>query len=191
MTRPSCSARACAPCWPRLFGRHSDRRLIEALGSQPQNAFDYSKQKTAISGSTTWPTWAMAGIPLTPWLTGCRNPSSHCAPSGARALRPAQDACCSSVAMRSIPIPHGRPMSKARRSRTPRLSPAGRNVRMCSPFRATTTGTTASSRSRAPSAARSAALPLAARSRRAATSHCGCPTTGGCWAWICSSRRSR
>jgi hypothetical protein len=28
----------------RLFGRHSDRRLIEALGSQPQSAFDYSKQ---------------------------------------------------------------------------------------------------------------------------------------------------
>lgn len=27
----------------QIFGRHSDRRLIEALGSQPQNAFDYSK----------------------------------------------------------------------------------------------------------------------------------------------------
>ena len=29
----------------QLFGRHSDRRLIEALGSQPQNAFDYSKEQ--------------------------------------------------------------------------------------------------------------------------------------------------
>jgi hypothetical protein len=29
----------------QLFGRHSDRRLIEALGGQPQNAFDYSKQE--------------------------------------------------------------------------------------------------------------------------------------------------
>lgn len=27
----------------QLFGRHSDRRLIEALGGQPQNAFDYTK----------------------------------------------------------------------------------------------------------------------------------------------------
>jgi hypothetical protein len=26
------------------FGRHSDRRLIEALGSQPQSAFDYTKE---------------------------------------------------------------------------------------------------------------------------------------------------
>jgi hypothetical protein len=29
----------------KLFGRHSDRRLIEALGGQPQNAFDYSKEE--------------------------------------------------------------------------------------------------------------------------------------------------
>jgi hypothetical protein len=27
-----------------VFGRHSDRRLIEALGGQPQQAFDYSKE---------------------------------------------------------------------------------------------------------------------------------------------------
>ena len=45
-----------------IFGRHSDTRLIEALGSQPQDVFDYSGQ-TAISGSTMSPTWAMAGIP--------------------------------------------------------------------------------------------------------------------------------
>jgi hypothetical protein len=29
----------------QIFGRHSDRRLIEALGGQPQNAFDYSKEE--------------------------------------------------------------------------------------------------------------------------------------------------
>jgi hypothetical protein len=29
----------------QIFGRHSDRRLIEALGGQPQNAFDYSKHE--------------------------------------------------------------------------------------------------------------------------------------------------
>jgi hypothetical protein len=28
----------------QVFGRHSDRRVIEALGSQVQNAFDYSKE---------------------------------------------------------------------------------------------------------------------------------------------------
>lgn len=28
----------------KVFGRHSDRRLIEALGGQPQSAFDYSKE---------------------------------------------------------------------------------------------------------------------------------------------------
>src|SRR5688572_21296737 len=28
----------------QLFGRHSDRRLIEALGGQAQSAFDYSKE---------------------------------------------------------------------------------------------------------------------------------------------------
>src|SRR5688572_9565041 len=27
-----------------IFGRHSDRRLIEALASQPQTAFDYSRE---------------------------------------------------------------------------------------------------------------------------------------------------
>jgi hypothetical protein len=29
----------------QVFGRHSDRRLIEALGGQPQKAFDYSKEE--------------------------------------------------------------------------------------------------------------------------------------------------
>ncbi len=36
-----------------IFGRHSDTRLIEALGSQPQESFDYSGTSAATAGAST------------------------------------------------------------------------------------------------------------------------------------------
>lgn len=40
---PKVLARTASMLWTaNVFGRHSDKRLIEALGSQPQGAFDYS-----------------------------------------------------------------------------------------------------------------------------------------------------
>ncbi|MEO8307567.1 MAG: hypothetical protein ABI616_05960 [Pseudomonadota bacterium] len=37
-----------------IFGRHSDTRLIEALGSQPQDSFDYSGEGTLEPASDFW-----------------------------------------------------------------------------------------------------------------------------------------
>ena len=59
----------------------------------------------------------------------------------------------------------------------------------CSRFPATTTGSTAWWRSRAPSAGPSAVSPVAARARRAAISRWRCRATGGCWASTCSWAR--
>lgn len=40
-----------------IFGRHSDTRLIEALGSQPQDCFDYSDQGAAAGAATSAEFW--------------------------------------------------------------------------------------------------------------------------------------
>ena len=37
-----------------IFGRHSDTRLIEALGSQPQDSFDYSTEDTTQTNGDFW-----------------------------------------------------------------------------------------------------------------------------------------
>ena len=62
-----------------IFGRHSDTRLIEALGSQPQGAFDYSGQDgdfwvdyVADLGDGWNPTYAVASAMAAPDTHGTR-----------------------------------------------------------------------------------------------------------------------
>ena len=167
-----------------IFGRHSDTRLIEALASQPQNEFDYS-QRRATSGSTSSPMLVTAGIRPTRSPTPSRGPRSRSnTRAGAKPRMPA--GCSCSVATRSIHTRRATNTKFAPRRRTAARSPAGRGPTY-SRSREITTGTTAWSLSRAPSAGRTAGSRVAARARRAATSRSSCRPTGGCWPSTCSS----
>ena len=154
-----------------IFGRHSDTRLIEALASQPQNEFDYSDGAPAgeISGSTTPPTSATAGIPPTPSRMPSRSPTLDVS-IGRRRRANAGGTAAGVRRRRGLSLSVARGIRRAHRdSLQAWRSPAAR-IPTCSRSRAITTGTTAWSRSRASSAVRSAASPAARRARRAATS---------------------
>ena len=171
-----------------IFGRHSDTRLIEALASQPQSEFDYSQH-----GGDFWLDY-VADIG-DGWNSDLRGRRCHRAARRSRSDHGGQREITRRRPRAGVRWRRGLSLSLTqrirnahRRRRTGTPSPAAR-APMCSRFPATTTGTTAWSRSRARSAGPSAASPAARRARRAATSRCSCRPTGGCWPSTCSSVR--